>query len=124
MVNIDILVNNAAINDKFEDPLSALEESKFENYPIDIFQKSLDVNVTGMFFVLRFLELKWLIIGFGSIINVASTYGIVAPDQSIYVNEKGEQTFYKSAAYPVTKSAVISFTKFLATYWGNKGVQS
>ena len=49
---IDILVNNAAINDKFEDPLSALEESKFENYPVEMFRKSLDVNVTGMFLVL------------------------------------------------------------------------
>jgi NAD(P)-dependent dehydrogenase (short-subunit alcohol dehydrogenase family) len=120
---IDILVNNAAINDKFEDPLTALEESKFENYPVEIFKKSLDVNVTGMFLCSQVLGSEMANKGYGSIINVASTYGIVAPDQSIYINEKGEQTFYKSAAYPITKGAVISFTRFLAAYWGTKGVR-
>jgi NAD(P)-dependent dehydrogenase (short-subunit alcohol dehydrogenase family) len=120
---IDILVNNAAINDKFENPLSALEESKFENYPVEMFRKSLDVNVTGMFLCSQVLGNEMANKGSGSIINIASTYGIVAPDQSIYKNEKGEQTFYKSAAYPVTKGAVISFTRFLAAYWGNKGVR-
>jgi len=120
---IDILVNNAAINDKFEDPLSAFEESKFENYPVEMFKKSLDVNVTGMFLCSQVIGAEMAKNCFGSIINVASTYGIVAPDQSIYKNENGEQTFYKSAAYPVTKGAVISFTRFLATYWGNKGVR-
>lgn len=120
---IDILVNNAAINDKFEDPLSALEESKFENYPVEMFKESLNVNVTGMFLCSQILGSEMANKGYGTIINIASTYGIVAPDQSIYKNDKGEQTFYKSAAYPVTKGAVISFTKFLAAYWGNKGVR-
>jgi NAD(P)-dependent dehydrogenase (short-subunit alcohol dehydrogenase family) len=120
---IDILVNNAALNDKFEDPLAALEESKFENYPVEMFRKSLDVNVTGMFLCSQIIGTEMADKRYGSIINVASTYGIVAPDQSIYKNEKGEQTFYKSAAYPVTKGAVISFTRFLAAYWGDKGVR-
>jgi len=120
---VDILVNNAAINDKFEDPLSALEESKFENYPVEIFKRSLDVNVTGMFLCSQVIGTEMANKGYGSIINIASTYGLVAPDQSLYKNEKGEQTFYKSVSYPVTKGAVISFTKFLAAYWGNKGVR-
>jgi NAD(P)-dependent dehydrogenase (short-subunit alcohol dehydrogenase family) len=127
---IDILVNNAALNDKFvyddsfgEGPLSALEESKFENYPVEMFRKSLEVNITGMFLCSQVIGTEMANRGYGSIINVASTYGLVAPDQSIYKNEKGEQTFYKSAAYPVTKGAVISFTRFLAAYWGKKGVR-
>ena len=57
---IDILVNNAAINDMFENPQAAAEQSMFENYPFDMWQKSLDVNVTGHFFVLKLSEMKWL----------------------------------------------------------------
>lgn len=120
---IDVLVNNAAINDMFENPLSALEQSMFENYPLEMWKKSLEVNVTGMFLCSQVIGTEMAKVNSGSIINVASTYGMVAPDQSLYQNEKGEQTFYKSPAYPATKGAVISFTKFLAAYWGNKGVR-
>ncbi len=46
---VDILVNNAALNDSFENPQAAVEQSMFENYPLEMWQKSLDVNITGMF---------------------------------------------------------------------------
>jgi NAD(P)-dependent dehydrogenase (short-subunit alcohol dehydrogenase family) len=121
--HIDVLVNNAAINDMFENPALAADLSKFENFPLDTWKKSLEVNVTGVFLSSQILGKPMAAQGKGSIINVASTYGIVGPDQSIYVNQQGEQTFYKSASYPATKGAVISFTRFLAAYWGKKGVR-
>lgn len=120
---IDILINNAAINDKFENPVSAAEYSKFENYPQDLWQNSLNTNITGTFLCSQILGTEMAKVGSGSIINIASTYGIVAPDQSLYKNESGEQIFYKTADYPVTKGAIISFTRFLAAYWGEKGVR-
>jgi NAD(P)-dependent dehydrogenase (short-subunit alcohol dehydrogenase family) len=120
---IDILVNNAAINDMFENPGLAKELSAFENYPLDAFKKSLDVNITGVFLASQVFGSVMAGQESGSIINIASTYGIVGPDQSIYRDECGEQTFYKSPVYPVTKGAVVNFTRFLAAYWGNKGVR-
>lgn len=120
---VDILVNNAALNDSFENPQAAAEQSMFENYSLDMWQKSLDVNVTGMFLCSQVIGTMMAERGTGSIINIASTYGITAPDQSIYKNDKGEQTFYKSVSYPVAKGAVIMFTKFLAAYWGKKGIR-
>lgn len=121
--SIDVLVNNAAINDMFENPAMAAELSAFENYPLSAFQKSLDVNVTGVFLASQVFGTVMAQQERGSIINVASTYGMVGPDQSIYRDECGNQSFYKSAVYPVTKGAVINFTRFLAAYWGNKGVR-
>lgn len=120
---IDILVNNAAINDMLENPVSLLEESKFENYPLDLFRKVIDVNVTGMFICSQVFGTEMVKRQKGSIINIASTYGIVAPDQSLYLKPDGTRLFYKSPAYPTAKGAVISFTRFLAAYWGKQNVR-
>jgi NAD(P)-dependent dehydrogenase (short-subunit alcohol dehydrogenase family) len=120
---IDILINNAAINDMFENPSLAAEQSKFENYPLELWQKSLQVNITGVFLPSQLLGAVMAEKKYGSIVNIASTYGVVAPDQEIYKDAEGNQKFYKSASYPVTKGAVISFTRFLASYWGDKNVR-
>lgn len=120
---IDVLVNNAAINDKVEDPVAGIELSRFENYPLDLWRRSIDVNVTGTFLSCQVLGGVLAERGAGSIINVASTYGIVAPDQALYRDEAGQQQFYKPPAYPTSKAAVLGLTRFLAAYWGPAGVR-
>lgn len=120
---IDVLINNAAINDMVENPAAAAELSKFENYPLDLFRKVLDVNVTGVFLTSRIIGSVMAERGKGSVINVASTYGVVAPDQSLYVKPDGTQPFFKSPVYPTSKGAVLQFTRFLAAYWGKSGVR-
>jgi len=120
---VDILLNNAAINEKFEDPLLACQMSQFENFPLSQWKKMMDVNVTGVFICSQIIGTAMAEKGNGSIINVASTYGVVAPDQSLYKTADGRQAFFKSPAYPVSKGAVIAFTRFLAAYWGHCGVR-
>lgn len=121
--HIDVLVNNAAINDMFENPKAASELSKFENYPLELWQKSVDVNLTGVFLCSQIIGSIMAKQKSGSIINIASTYGIVAPDQSLYKKEDGTQSFYKPPAYSATKGAIIMFTRYLAAYWGEAGVR-
>lgn len=120
---VDVLVNNAAIDDKFDSAELASELSRFENYPLALWQRSLDVNLTGPFLCCQVIGARMVEAGRGSIINVASTYGLVAPDQSLYRDPDGRQRFYKSPVYPATKAAVLALTRFLAAYWGADGVR-
>ena len=120
---LDVLINNAAVNDMFENPQLKLEQSRFENYPLEMWRKSLDVNLTGVFLCCQVLGTYMAGTGKGSIINIASTYGVVAPDQQLYVDRDGNQTFFKSIAYPTTKAGVLSMTRFLASYWGPTGLR-
>jgi NAD(P)-dependent dehydrogenase (short-subunit alcohol dehydrogenase family) len=119
---LDVLVNNAGINDRFEAP-AASGTSRFENYPLEAWNRMLAVNVTGAFLCSQVLGAEMARRGAGSIINVASSYGVVAPDQSLYREPDGSQAFWKSPAYPASKAALLSLTRFLAAYWGATGVR-
>jgi len=119
---IDALINSAAIDDKFGG--SAAHDSMFEHYDLERWRRILDANLTGTFLCCQVLGggMHAARRG-GSIINLASTYGIVAPDQSLYRTATGEQPFFKSPAYPTSKAAVIGFTRYLAAYWGAAGIR-
>ena len=118
---IDVLVNNAANNDKVGD--GAGDVMRFENYPVEAFRRSLEVNVTGTFLACQVLGTEMTRRGQGSIINIASTYGLVGPDQRIYRRADGTQGFWKSPVYPTSKGAVLAFTRFLATAWADRGIR-
>ena len=120
---VDVLVNNAAINDTFVSSEDILSQTMFENYSFDLWKKSMSVNVSGTFLCCQVFGSVMAEKRKGSIINVASTYGIVAPDQSLYTDETGKQLFYKSPAYPTGKGAIVNFTRYLAAYWGIKGIR-
>jgi len=122
---LDVLVNNAAIDDKFAS--DAAHESRFEHYPLDRWRRMLDANVTGMFLACQTLgsaiAQRSSPARPGSIINISSIYGMVAPDQALYRRPDGSQAFWKSPAYPTTKAAVHGLTRYLAAYWGAAGVR-
>lgn len=120
---LDGLINDAAINDKVESATAGPEETAFENYDYEAFRRVMDVNVGGTFVCCQLLGPDIVAQGGGSIVNVASTYGLVAPDQSLYVDDEGRRLFYKTPAYPTSKGAVLQFSRYLAAYWGKDGVR-
>ncbi|HMT11346.1 MAG TPA: SDR family oxidoreductase, partial [Ignavibacteria bacterium] len=106
-----------------ENKNSAFENSKFENYPVEMWEKSIRVNLTGVFLCSQVLGKLMLEKRSGSIINIASTYGTVAPDQNLYKRPDGSQPFFKSPVYSTSKGGIIAFTKYLASYWGKEGIR-
>lgn len=121
--SIDILVNCAALDPKF-DPEHIGEQSAnaFETYPLEAWQTSLDVNITGVFLSCQAAAKIMVEQGSGSIINISSTYGLVAPDQRIYPPLSGMPQF-KPVDYPVTKAAILGFTRYLAAYYAGTKIR-
>jgi 2-deoxy-D-gluconate 3-dehydrogenase len=119
---IDILVNNAALDPKFDSEHSGEHTNRFEDFPFEMWQQALDVNITGMYLCAQAVSRPMLEANRGLIVNVSSTYGIVGPDQRLYERE-GEAVQFKPVTYTVTKSAVLGLTKYLAAYFHSTGIR-
>jgi NAD(P)-dependent dehydrogenase (short-subunit alcohol dehydrogenase family) len=119
---LDILVNSAALDPKFDPEHQDEHASSFENYALDDWKQALDVNLTGMFLVTQAAVHPMLDQKRGVIINICSTYGLVAPDQRIYQRE-GQAEGYKPVYYSVTKAGVMGFTRYLAGYYAGKNIR-
>lgn len=123
---IDILVNSAALDPKFDaDALArGITPGKFEDFPLEQWQVALDVNLTGMFLVTQACVKPMVDQGArGSIINICSTYGLNGPDQRIYIKD-GKRLAFKPVYYTVTKAGVLGFTKYLAAYYAGTEIRA
>jgi NAD(P)-dependent dehydrogenase (short-subunit alcohol dehydrogenase family) len=126
---LDILVNSAALDPKF-DPQALAQMAEqgavsgaFEDYPLEAWRAALEVNLTGMFLCCQAAVKPMLAQGKkGSIINICSTYGLVAPDQRIYQRD-GQQSSYKPVYYSVTKAGVLGLTRYLAAYYAGTEIR-
>jgi NAD(P)-dependent dehydrogenase (short-subunit alcohol dehydrogenase family) len=119
---LDVLVCDAAIDDKVA-PSDDPDASRPERLTADRFRRLLDVNVTGTFLACQAFGAAMVARKRGSIVTIASTYGLVAPDPSLYVRPDGTRAFWKSVAYPASKGAVLAMTRALAAAWGASGVR-
>jgi NAD(P)-dependent dehydrogenase (short-subunit alcohol dehydrogenase family) len=116
------LVNNAALDAPPNAP--AEENGPFETYPESSFDKVMEVNVKGVMLCCQVFGAKMAEAGKGSIINICSIYGMVSPDQRIYDYRRQDgNLFYKPVAYSVSKSALLNLTRYLSTYWAERGVR-
>lgn len=119
---LDILVNSAALDPKF-DPLSKKSHSgAFEDYPLELWQQALNVNLTGAMLCCQAAVHPMLEQGSGTIINLASMYGVTAPDQRLY-QRKGQPAQFKPAYYTVTKAGILGLTRYLAAYYAGKDIR-
>jgi len=124
---IDILVNNAARNPQVGTDASGNESwGRLEGFPLDVWNQDLAVGLTGAFLCSQVLGAEMARRGSGVILNIASDLGVIAPDQRIY-QEPGvppERQRAKPVSYSVVKHGLIGLTRYLATYWADRGVRA
>ncbi len=125
---INILVNNASIDPKVKDTgdkQSLLEASRFEWFPLNEWQRQIDVGLTGAFLCSQVLGAWMADHGGGVILNIASDLSVIAPDQRLYRKEHLPETQQpkKPVTYSVIKTALLGLTRYLASYWATQQVR-
>lgn len=123
---VDILVNNAANNPKVENGLGEKKLSRFENFPLDVWNADIAVGLTGAFLCSQVFGEQMASANKGVILNIASDLGLIAPDQRIYRehSETADTQDVKPVTYSVVKSGLIGLTRYLSTYWAHRGVRA
>jgi len=126
---VDVLINAInfiGVTDKSIKKNNPYFES-FEKYDYLLWEKSLNVNLTGTFLITQKIGHLMALNKNGSIINLASDVGIVSPDHRIYKKSRKDNylgvDFNTPISYSVSKAGIISFTRYLATYWAANGVR-
>jgi NAD(P)-dependent dehydrogenase (short-subunit alcohol dehydrogenase family) len=95
---IDILVNNAGIG-----PLAPAEV-----YPTAEWDRTIAINLTGMFLLARAVAPGMLARGFGRIVNMASQASVIGIEGHV--------------AYCASKAGIVGMTRCMALEWGPRGV--
>lgn len=124
---IDILVNNAAIDPKVKADTGIVETSRLENFPIEQWNLQIAVGLTGAFLCSQVFGAAMAADAKGGVIlNIASDLSVFAPDQRIYSKAGLPEHLQpvKPVTYSVIKAGLIGLTRYLATYWPDKGVRA
>jgi NAD(P)-dependent dehydrogenase (short-subunit alcohol dehydrogenase family) len=98
---LDVLVNNAGIGKAYP----------AEDEPRDHFRRVMDVNLNALFVLSQIAGRAMLERGSGSIVNIASMYGLVASAPVM------------QASYCASKGAVVNLTRELGAEWARRGVR-
>jgi NAD(P)-dependent dehydrogenase (short-subunit alcohol dehydrogenase family) len=123
--SVDVIVNNAAL----DAPVGAsglARSERFEAFSLERWQDEVAVGLTGAFLCCQAFGPPMAERGQGVIVNVGSDLGLVGPDQRLYRVEgvADEEQPVKPVTYSVIKTGLIGLTRYLATYWGDRGVRA
>lgn len=125
-VHVDILINNAAIDPKVSQNDVLLENSRLENFPLEQWNLQVAVGLTGAFLCSQVFGAAMALRGTGGVIlNIASDLSVISPDQRLY-RKSGmaeDRQPVKPVTYSVIKAGLVGLTRYLATYWADRGVR-
>jgi NAD(P)-dependent dehydrogenase (short-subunit alcohol dehydrogenase family) len=126
-IRVDVLINNAAIDPKVDGERGIVETSRLENFTLEQWNLELAVGLTGAFLCSQVFGAQMAVDGQGGVIlNIASDLSVFSPDQRLYQQSglPANQQPVKPATYSVIKTGLIGLTRYLSTYWADRGVRS
>lgn len=115
-----VLVNNAGID---QPPEAGAQTHAIEHVPLDLFKRTVDVNLAGTFNAIQVFGAPMRDLGRGAIVNIGSLYASIAPDPRLYEHMGMDPPFLKPAAYAASKAGVLNLTRYFARLWGPNGVR-
>ena len=120
---IDTLINLAGTDAKIDDELNNNLDS-FENFPIELWEKSINVNVNGVFKITQSVSKHMKKNRSGNIILTASTYSLVSPNPNLYKDTNSKTKISKPIDYVASKSIIPNYTRYLATHLSKNGIRA
>jgi|TARA_B110000914_G_C15516362_1_gene473811 NAD(P)-dependent dehydrogenase (short-subunit alcohol dehydrogenase family) len=109
---IDGLVNNAY-------PRTKDWGRKFEEIELESWKKNIDWQLNSYFYLSQQVAIQMVKQKSGSIVNMASMYGVIGPDFTVY--EGTDMTM--PAGYSAIKGGLINLTRYIASYLGPKNIR-
>ncbi len=126
-LRVDILINNAAINPSASSLSGNVRTTRLENFSLDRWNLEINVGLTGAFLCSKVFGTSMASDGRGGVIlNIASDLSVIAPDQSLYRQEElaDDMQAVKPVTYSVIKTGLVGLTRYLSSYWADKGVRA
>ena len=108
---VDVLVNSA---------LGGGSPGRFGQQPLESWEQSARAGMVGLYAMCRAFIPEMVRAGGGSVINISSIFGVVSNDPTMYEGT----TMVQPPSYPFVKAGVVSFTRYLAAYYGKAGVRA
>lgn len=126
-LRVDVLVNNAAIDPKVVGEQGVQETSRLENFPLEQWDLQIAVGLTGAFLCSQVFGTAMAQDGKGGVIlNIASDLSVFSPDQRLYRKPGLADAMQpvKPVTYSVIKAGLVGLTRYLSTYWADRGVRA
>lgn len=115
--HVDVIINNAY--DMGPRTGFDCDAGNLGNLTLSEWESSFLSGLYWAFLIIQIIGGKMKAERCGSIINIASMYGIVSPDPSLYEDEK----FFNPATYGTMKAGLCALTRYIASFWGEFGVR-
>ena len=126
-LRVDVLINNAAINPTANSLSGDVRTTRLENFSLDRWNLEVSVGLTGAFLCSKVFGTSMASDGKGCVIlNIASDLSVIAPDQNLYRQEglADDLQAVKPVTYSVIKTGLVGLTRYLSSYWADKGVRA